>query len=212
MSGGVRKLGREEGQAAWERGAPTEAELESSEYMGHLSSGTPVIQDWLTVLPIQQQSVLILACRGPDGIPKWHPAKVLIRNYRACVLNAATTGRPLEPGRGDSFMENHLLYAERADADLEHGRMGWNDAVMHYMDHVDEIPHHYHLHLLHGAQILGYRHPEKRLVRPRWLNFYRQGVDDMHLTAETREQMDRRLNDFGSTEGGRNREARRVDY
>ena len=40
-----------------------------------------------------------------------------------------------------------------------------------FFDHVDELPHHYYMHLMHGAQIAGYKHPND-LFRRRWLDFY----------------------------------------
>lgn len=149
-------------------------------------TGLTVQQEWTTDLAIQQQSVLLMACRGPDGMRKSHPAKALIRAYRGCVLNAASTGVPLEVGRGDSYMETALLQDS----------VGWRNAVLGYLFDVDEIPLHYHLHLLHGAEILGYKYPNTAIA-VRWLDFYYQGVDDMHLYQESEAQMDARLNDFG---------------
>jgi len=59
---------------------------------------------------------------------------------------------------------------------------------------VDSIPHHAYMHLMHGAEILGYRHPDAALSS-RWRGFYYQCCADLHLMSETREAMDRRLND-----------------
>lgn len=148
--------------------------------------------EWAVRLPIQQQSVLFLAARGPDGMRKHHPAKDAIRAYRACVLNAASVARPLRVSEeGDSFMSAHYL------------RTGlWDPAVKAFFDHVDEIPHHYLLHLLHGAEILGYHHPSA-FISMRWQQFYYRGADDMHLPHEPKAIMDARLNDFGRSNGGR---------
>ena len=41
---------------------------------------------WCTMLPLQQQSVLFLASRGPDGVAKVHPCKPVIIAYRATVF------------------------------------------------------------------------------------------------------------------------------
>ena len=57
-----------------------------------------VLQDWLLDLPMQQQAVLLLACRGCDVVPKEHPSKPLVRLLRAYVMNAARVGRALRPG------------------------------------------------------------------------------------------------------------------
>jgi hypothetical protein len=38
--------------------------------------------DWMDDLPMQQQSVVVLATRGPDGVAKHHPCKDVVRAYR----------------------------------------------------------------------------------------------------------------------------------
>lgn len=159
-------------------------------------SGEPadvsVQPDWARRLPIQQQSVLPHPARGPDGMRKHHPAKDVIRAYRACVLHAASAARPLRVSEeGDSFMSAHHLRPET-----------WGDTQRAFFEHVDEIPHHYLLHLLHGAEILAYHHPSQ-FIRRQWGTFYLAGCEDMHLPCETRETMDARLNDFGRSNGGR---------
>jgi hypothetical protein len=63
------------------------------------------------------------------------------------------------------------------------------------MDHKDAIPFHYVMHLLHGAEILSYKHPDER-YRARWEYFCKRLCVDMHLTPETEEEMDKRLCDW----------------
>jgi predicted phage-related endonuclease len=72
----------------------------------------------------------------------------------------------------------------------------WGQETEDYLHNVDEIPHHYHLHFMHGAQILGYKYP-KKFIAMAWLGFYLRAVSDMHLYPESEKQMDARLNDFG---------------
>jgi hypothetical protein len=48
---------------------------------------------------------------------------------------------------------------------------------------------------MHGAQILGYKHPDERF-RERWLGFYLRAVEEFHLQPETETQMDTRLGDW----------------
>jgi hypothetical protein len=141
--------------------------------------------DWCRSLTLQQQSVLLLAARGP--VEKWHPCKNVIRAYRGAVLLAARLGRTLDFGEGaDSFMALDRF----ADAAM------WTSDVRNYFASVDSLPHHYQLHLLHGAEILGYKHPDPRFAE-RWWAFYVQGVDDMHLQPESAQEMDARLSDWG---------------
>jgi len=146
-----------------------------------------VLQDWVHALPFMQQSVLITATRGPDGIRKDHMVKVLIRYLRRCFLICAFDGKtrwsPYEEG-GGSFT---------GPLDMkEHGNI--ERYVGEYLRHVDELPHHFQLHLMHAAEILGYKHPDDD-VREFWYAFYYAIVKDAHLQCETKEQMDHRLGD-----------------
>lgn len=152
--------------------------------------GASIQPEWCLDLPIQQQSVLFLAARGPDGIAKFHPCKAVVRAYRGTVLVAARYGRLLDWGeKADTFMS-----LDRFASDFY-----WSEDLKGYFDNVDSIPHHYQMHLMHGAQILGYHHPEARF-RNRWRTFYDLAVEDMHLNPETVEEMDERLNDWNRQE------------
>jgi hypothetical protein len=149
-----------------------------------------VVPQWLGDLAYQQQSVVLLALRGPDGIRKHHPAKTVHIAYRATILRAAERQRFLEWGEeADSFMSMHVI----ADDTL------WEAAVKAFFDHVDELPHHYVSHLAHAAQIIGYKHPDDRMRRA-WGYFYYRWVDDAHLEPEPETVMDRRLGDWGTAQ------------
>jgi hypothetical protein len=153
--------------------------------------------EWCTELPLQQQSVLFLAARGPDGIGKFHPCKGVVRAYRGTVLLAAKYGRLLRLGEyGDTFMS----------LDRFNWPAHWADDVHLYFTSLDSLPHHYHLHLMHGAQILGYKHPDE-VFRERWLQFYLDAVKDLHLLPESEEAMDNRLSDWWRTEWEETEEA-----
>lgn len=147
-----------------------------------------VFQDWYADLSMQQQSVLVLACRGPDGVAKFAPCKEIVVRYRASVLKAAYLGRAMYIDEGDDTTFMSLLHFS--------DDMWWEGTVDLFFRNVDELPHHYYLHLLHGAEIIGYHHPHA-LFRRRWLNFYFDGCHDMHMNPETQAQMDNRLNDWG---------------
>lgn len=163
--------------------------------------------DWCRHLPVQQQSVLLLAARGPDGMRKHHPAKAIIRAYRTLVLNAAVLKRTLTyEDQGDSFMDAAIMRPDPTKS-LSVSEV-WDTHVTEYLSAVDEIPHHYHLHLMHGAEIIGYKHPEVHMRRL-WLDFYRRAADDMHLPIESERDMDDRLDDFGGSPGGSQLEEKR---
>jgi len=150
-----------------------------------------VLQEWVLGLTYMQQSVLIAAVRGPDGMRKNHPVKVLCRWLRRSFLVSAFDGKalldPYEPG-GGSF--TGPCRTEEVP-DLAH-------AVVLYLEHVDEIPHHFQLHFLHAAQILGYKHADPE-VRSWWHDLYVRLVNDAHLRPESEERMDSRLGDREDT-------------
>lgn len=147
---------------------------------------TSVQPEWARALRIQQQSVLFLAGRGPDGVAKVHPCKAVVIAYRATVFVAAKYGRSLRWGeRADTFMSLDRFADDRC----------WDEDVRKFFEHHDELPKHYLAHLMHGAQILGYKHPEERF-RNRWRDFYLALVDSLHLAPESEEQMDLRLGDW----------------
>jgi hypothetical protein len=147
--------------------------------------GESVQPDWCRLLTFQQQSVLFLASRGPDGIPKDHPVKDIQRALRGCVFKAAFRRRSLDFGeRADSFMSLDKMAIE------------WGLIIDRYFATIDSLPHHYIMHLVHAAEILGYKHPDPE-IRLCWHRFYLFNCDDLHMTPETEEQMDARLNDFG---------------
>jgi len=142
--------------------------------------------EWCRSLPLQQQSVMFLGARGPDGAVKFHPCKPVVTAYRACVFNAAKYGRSLMWGeRADTFMSLDVF----ADAEK------WAKAVDVFFDNNGDLPHHYLLHFYHGAEILGYKHPDERF-RKRWHEFYLRACEAMHINPETEEQMDKRLGDW----------------
>jgi hypothetical protein len=141
---------------------------------------------WCRKLTMRQQSVLFLAGRGGDGLPKHHPTKGVQRAYRGTILLAAKYGRLLEWGEvAGSFMS-----LDRFGNDQD-----WAVEITKFFDYVDEVPHHFYMHLMHGAEIIGYKHPDQRF-RERWNEFYKKCVYDLHLTVETEEEMDIRLSDW----------------
>lgn len=175
-----------------------------------MTSSQPAQQDWVLQLPIMQQSVLFAAIRAPDGIPKNHPVKVLMRWYRRCVLLSAFDKRaltdPFEPGGGSftgPFTSGH------ADAFCNGVGRGfyWRGNLLPgdiaasfdymrkvYLEHVDELPHHFQLHFMHAAQIVGVHHSDPD-IRQWWKTFYLMIVNDAHLNPETDEAMNLRLSD-----------------
>lgn len=146
-----------------------------------------VLQPWVEDLTAMQQSVLIAAVRGPDGIRKNHPVKVLCRwlrrSFLLCAFDKVAHLDPLTPCGGS--------FTGKCQTDAV---TGVDHALTLYLESVDELPHHFQLHFMHAAEILGYKHPDLA-VREWWNTTYRRLVSDAHLFIETEQQMDRRLAD-----------------
>lgn len=146
-------------------------------------NGGSTIQDWVHKLPRMQQAVLLTSIRNEDGRAKRHPAKLLIKWFRRCVLITAFEGNALttmhEPG-GGSFT------GPAPD------NMSEKDVVDAFIDSRDEMLLHYYAHAMHSFQILGYKHPDTK-IRAFWLDVYTRMVHCLHVWPETEEQMDRRL-------------------
>lgn len=146
-----------------------------------------VLQDWVHELTFMQQSVLISSVRGPDGIRKDHPVKVLCRwlrrSFLLCAFDKIAHNDPLEHC-GGSFTGKCQTDEVR----------GIDHAMELYHRYVDEIPHHFQLHFMHSAEILGYKHPVPE-IRQWWNATYNMIVKDAHLYPESEEQMDFRLGD-----------------
>lgn len=166
----------------------------------------PVQQEWVLRIPMMQQSVLFAAIRAPDGLRKDHPIKVLMRWFRRCTLLSAFDKRaltdPFEPG-GGSFtgpFEHH--HAVAAFPGLNIPPSMWGTVRQNYFDemrkvylrHVDEMPHHFQLHFMHAAQIVGVHHSNAD-IRSWWWDFYLMIVNDAHLHPESPSEMNQRLSD-----------------
>lgn len=146
-----------------------------------------VMQEWVHDLTFMQQSVLMAAVRGPDGIRKDHPTKVLCRwlrrSFLLCAFDRVAHNDPYEPCGGSFTGACRTPEVENIDHALEL-----------YLRSIDELPHHFQLHFMHAAEILGYKHPHHG-IRNWWHDAYTEIVHDAHLRPETEEQMDYRLGD-----------------
>jgi hypothetical protein len=150
-----------------------------------------VLQEWTATLPMMQQTVLLTAIRGPDGLPKYGSVKMLLRWYRRCLLLSAMDGKVLVnpfDDNGGSFT-GPSLQGELADWEE-----GMDRLVSDYLRESDALPHHFQMHFLHAVQIMGYKHPGAK-TRKWWNKVYHRLVNDFHLHIETEYEMDQRLGD-----------------
>lgn len=172
----------------------------------------PVTQEWTHALTFMQQTVLLTAVRGPDGIAKYAPVKFLLRWYRRCILVSSLDGEilrtPVDP-RGGSFMGPSFTESTDVPAGLtwqERFSPALDGLVGDYLRSLDALPHHFQLHFMHAAEIVGYKHPD-RFLSSWWHGTYLRLVHDMHLWPETEEQLDHRLGDDREAWLSRNDEA-----
>lgn len=167
----------------------------------HQSQRRSVLQDWVTQLPLMQQTVLLTAIRGPDNTPKYTPAKMMVRWLRRCVLLSAMDQRvlqtPYEKG-GGSFTGPSIdpdairVSMDGTETPRWEARMEW--VFNEYLRMLDELPSHFASHFRHASEILGYKHPDER-IRKWWHSIYCSLVNDMHLHPESMADMDARLSD-----------------
>lgn len=187
-------------------GQPNDIQQRVRRVLHSLSSPTairPVLQEWVMQIPMMQQTVLLTAIRGPDGLPKYGAVKMLMRWYRRCVLLSAMDGavlpNPYEEN-GGSFTGPSVERRSVRDYPCMPGteEMDWRPLMTKHVDEylrtVDAIPHHFHLHLMHAVEIVGYKHPDPT-IRSWWNGVYLRFVNDMHLHPETEAELDKRLGD-----------------
>lgn len=135
-----------------------------------------VLQDWVMELGLRHQGVLVNACRGCDSAPKNDPSKLLTRSFRAIVLNAHC-GNP----------DKAATYIQRVPHEELLRRMAA------FLKNLDHYPHHYVMHLIHAAEIVGYKCRTDEQFGF-WIDFYFRACKGLHVNPETEEQLDARLN------------------
>lgn len=134
-----------------------------------------VLQDWLQSLSYKQQSVLLSALRGCDGVRKNDPSKAVVRQLRNDILKNAD-------GQ-EAFMSN---------------KRDWK-AIQKLTTHMDRYPMHYIMHGIQAMEILGYYHPDPEIAEY-WNNAYTLFVRKLHLQPETKAENAERLRDTRKAE------------
>lgn len=148
---------------------------------------TSVLQDWVQQMTFRQQGVLVLALRGPDGVPKEDAAKPIVRTLRALVLMSGRDKKPMDLNiyfKDDLFMTTYWI------ANV----MNWHDKCKAFFDNWDAYNVHFLQHLLHAYAVVGIGHPND-IIKDRCWNFYVQGCNKLHMNAETPSDIEYRLRD-----------------
>jgi hypothetical protein len=132
-----------------------------------------VVQVWLSELNWKQQTVVLTALRGCDGIEKENPSKVLSRLLRGDIL--------MNADNSSSYMKKFTAWEV-------------NESIKKLFDDLDRYPIHFITHLCHAAEIIGYKHPDEN-IRRFWFSVYLEFCMAIHVNAETENQLDERLFD-----------------
>lgn len=131
-----------------------------------------VVQEWMNTLTFKQQTVVLVALRGFDGVGKGDPSKPLIKALRATTLKNA------DPSAQD-FM---------------HVNLSWGQVVDFLERESHSYPLHWVMHFAHAAEIIGYKHPDVK-TREWWNAFYAEVCRVLHVNTESETQLDERLKD-----------------
>lgn len=133
-----------------------------------------VVKDWLIEhCSFKQQTVLLSALRGCDGIAKEDPTKTLTRHFRSVILKDAHSN-----AREGSFMKP----------------IGINEAWCRFLEQPDRYPVHWLMHFMHAVEIVGYYHPHQ-ITRAYWFDAYVCMCKMLHVNPETKQQLEERLAD-----------------
>lgn len=151
-----------------------------------------VLHEWVHRLPFQMQALLLTAMRGPDENNKYNAAKAIIRYLRGAICKPA--GDWNGTNNNDFMWGEYRRYFKSAKGkEGEHPFSYYGE--LFWQDH-DEYPHHFIMHLVHCAEVVGYKHPDEG-IKMFWRRFYLDACNAFHMNKETEEEMDKRLNDFG---------------
>lgn len=136
-----------------------------------MSKNKCVMKEWTYKLSWKEQTVLISALRGCDGVGKHDISKKIVRRIRSAVLNNAGT-------KECEFMHSEITEQEIKD----------------FSKNIDAYPIHFLLHIIHASEVIGYCcsiEKEKQFFR----EFYNIMVSSFHMMPESEECMHLRLKD-----------------
>lgn len=119
--------------------------------------------------------MILAAQRGCDGVGKQDVTKPIMRAIRAVTLVPYDARELFEP-KGYMYFEPN----------------SFNEAVAVVSKSMDEYPLHFILHMIHGLEVIGYKHPDHD-VRLHFINAYRKLVRKFHMMPESEHDLDARL-------------------
>lgn len=132
-------------------------------------------------LPLREQGTLLTAVRGCDDEPKlwmrtgvaYSPGRRLTAFIRYCFMNPA----------------------DLREVDYEEGSFFQSEPPQPFKpSEFGHLPQHWYSHVMHGLEIIAYRHPDEYLSRAA-MSMYFKMVENLHLRPEMKEQMVNRLSE-----------------
>lgn len=135
-----------------------------------------VLQPWVMDLPLREQGCLMTAVRGCDLTPK-RPLDSLERRIVAAI-------------RG-----GFMVAADPRETDSEPGSfmsLKIPDAKTEKLSTLGHYPLHWVVHVMHACEVLGYRHPDTRVLS-QFQDLYREFCHMLHVPAETFETYAKRM-------------------
>lgn len=143
---------------------------------GNSANFNSVLQDWVMTLPRREQGTLLTCVRGCDLTPKMpldSLERQLVSALRCAFMN------PADPREVD-FEPGSFFSSEPPNPST------WKASELgHY-------PLHWFSHVMHSAEILAYRHPNRDTAFL-WECIYIKLAESLHLRPETKDSMIERL-------------------
>lgn len=135
-----------------------------------------VLQDWVMQLPLREQGVILTGVRNCDVSPK-HLATIVERN--GCSTGESTPDRQLT-----AFLRWCCLNpADPREVDVPGAWFQSKPPCDWKPSMFGHFPQHWYSHIMHGFQVVAYRHPHDT-IRHQAYTVYKRLVDNMHLETE----------------------------
>lgn len=139
---------------------------------------TSIVRTWVAELPPRMQGVLLTAIRGADTSPREAAIKTLARYYRATVIHGLN--------------DDPKTFLKLCDYEQPSARRNVQELMEEVLKDHDAHPHHYLMHLIHAAQIVGAFHPVEECAGV-WEFFYVRFCIKFHMNPESVEDLKKRL-------------------
>lgn len=146
-----------------------------------------VLQDWLADCSLRKQSAVLLAMRGPDGVPRESSAKNVIRHLRAVVMHEALNEKP--DVHGATWYDGRFMRCDHFDDDFR-----WENMVNGFLNEIDMYPVHFVQHLMLATAVVANHHADE-LIANRFDKLYTDLCSKFSAAPLTPDTLDTMLAD-----------------